>query len=176
MAIIKVKSWYQLDFSLLKASEAKDVLLRIDNVMSELKSFKLVGKWFFLFEEDTIRVRIKSKNGGALKKEIDKLVTVNNLSPSDKLPFSEYQESDETMFNLTIAEAFADIMSEVTKLTISKLKGNLSFDNYRVLERLQHCMFNNLLTFSFKKEEYFLQQRLLERFRQQADKDFENKV
>ncbi len=176
MAIIKVKSWYQLDFSLPNASEAKDVLLRVDKVMSELKSLKFIVKWFFLFEGDTIRVRIKSKSGDVLKTEIDRLVAVNNLDPNDKLPFSEYQESDETMFNSTIAEAFADIMSEVTKLTISKLKGSLEFDNYRVLERLQHCMFNNLLTLSFKNEEHFLQQRLLERIGQQSDKDFENKL
>lgn len=168
--------WYQLDFTLQEASKAKDVLLKIDKVISQLIEEKIVSKWFFLFEGDTIRVRIKSKNGESLKTGLDKLVKTNNLSLSDKLHFSEYEESDETMFNPTVAEAFADIMSEVTKLTIGKLKGNLSFNNYRVLERFQHCMFNSLLTLSFKTEEHFIQQRLLERIGQPFDQDFENKL
>jgi cob(I)alamin adenosyltransferase len=50
------------------------------------------------------------------------------------------------------------------------------FDNYRALERIQHCMFNTLATLSFKTEEHFLKQRLLERLRQSADEDFENKL
>ncbi len=176
MAIITLKGWYQLDFSLPSAGEAKKVLLSIDAVMTDMKSSKLVDLWFFLFEGDTIRVRIKSKDKVGLKKGLDRLAMTHNLTPSDKLSFSEYQENDETMFNETVAGSFAKIMSEVTILTIGKLKSELDFDNYRVLERLQHCMFNVLLTLGFKNEEHFLINRLHERIGKPSDKDFENKI
>lgn len=173
--IITVKNWYQLDFELSDASRAKETLLKIDNVMSELKSNKLVSSWFFLYEGATIRVRIKSSSETKLKEELEKLARAEGLVLSNNLPFSQYQESDEMMPNEDFVKSFATIMSEVTKLTISKLKGGAGFDNYRALERIQHCMFNNLATLSFKSEEHFLQQRLLERLRQSFDSDLENK-
>ena len=179
MATFKIPGWYQLDYEIsdnTSPTEVKSTLLKVDKVISKLKSLGLVSKWFFLYENDTIRVRMKSDNKKKLKEKLDKLSSAEGLIQSDKLLFSKYEESDEMMFNITIASAFSNIMSEVTKLTIAKLKGNLSFDNYRVIERLQHCMFNNLITLSLKKEEYFLVQRLHERTRKPSDKDFENKV
>jgi len=176
MANITLKDWYQLDYSLPNASEAKTVLLKIKEVVSQLKSLGLANAWFFLFEGDTIRVRLESSDKNELQKKLVELSSNNKLVQSDNLPFSDYQESEEQLFNETFVEGFAKIMVEVTKLTIAKLKNDVEFDNYRALERLQHCMFNNLLTLSFKKEEYFLLQRLMERTRKPSDKDFENKI
>lgn len=176
MAIITLKNWYQLDFVLANASEAKSVLLKIDELMSHLQKAKLTNSWFFLFEGDTIRVRMQSTSKKKLQDDIQKLSQTKELSISSKLPFSDYQEGDEMMFNELFVESFAKIMSEVTKMTIEKLRGKTTFDTYRALERLQHCMFNNLATLSFKGEEHFLQQRFLERIRQSFDKDFESKI
>ncbi|OGM19754.1 hypothetical protein A2686_05380 [Candidatus Woesebacteria bacterium RIFCSPHIGHO2_01_FULL_38_10] len=176
MAIITLKNWYQLDFKSSNVAKVKVILLKIDTVMSTLKKEELIDSWFFLYEGDTIRIRMFSKNREGLQGRLIELSAKKGLETSDKLPFSDYQEGDEMMFNESVVEAFAKIMSEVTLLTISKLKDGISFDNYRVLERLQHCMYNNLLTLSFKSEESFLQQRLLERTRQSFDNDFENKI
>lgn len=176
MAIITLKDWYQLDFVLPDVPQAKSTLLKIDELMAELRTKKLVPTWFFLFEGNTIRVRMESLHKNDLYVELQKLSQAKGLSLSDKLPFSDYQEDDEMMHNESFVESFAKIMCEVTKMTIEKLRGDTTFSNYRVLERLQHCMFNNLATLSFKSEENFLQQRLLERMRQSFDADFENKI
>jgi len=176
MTLLTLKDWYQLDFALPNALEAKTVLIKINELMVELRAVKLAGFWFFLFEGDTVRVRMQSVNKEGLREKIHKLALTKGLTISSKLPFSDYQEGDEMMFNESFVESFAKIMSEVTKITIKKLKGRTAFDTYRALERLQHCMFNNLATLSNKSEEHFLQQRLLERVRQSFDKDFENYV
>lgn len=174
--MITLKDWYQLDFSLPNPSFAKNVLLSIDKIMTQLVSKNLIKSWFFLYEGDTIRIRMKGKNAGELEKELTNLASKNNLELSDKLSFSEYQESDETLFNKEFVEAFTKIMSEATNITIQKLKGELQYDNYRALERLQHCLFNIMLTLGFKTEEHFLVQRLHERVGRNSDKDFENKL
>lgn len=177
MAIITIKGWYQIDYEISnKFTEIKSTLLGINEMFLKLESVGIVERWFFLYENDTIRVRIKSKTEKKLKKKLDDLSSNKGLTQSNKLVFSTYQESDETMFSESVATAFAEIMSEVTKLTVAKLRKGLSFDNYRVLERLQHCMFNNLLTLGGKSEEYFLINRLHERIGRSGDKDFENKV
>ena len=86
---------------------------------------------------------------------------------------TDYQEGDEMLYSSDVVETFANVMSEVTELMIKKLKNETSFQSYRVLERLQHCMFNNMCALKLKGEEYFLQQRLLERTRQTFDNDFD---
>lgn len=176
MAMITLNDWYQCDFKLPSVPEAKATLLKIADLITKLQTASLVDSWFFLFEVDTIRVRMRSQNKVNLQKELTEIASRLNLSMSDKLPFSDYQEGDEMMFNDTFIESFANIMSEVTKLTISKLRADINFDNYRVLERIHHCMFDNLATLSFKPEEHFLKQRLQERIGQPFDSDFENKT
>jgi hypothetical protein len=64
-------------------------------------------------------------------------------------------------------------MSEVTSLLIKKLRKETNFENYRVIERLQHCIFNAFIPLQFKPEEYFLQQRILERIGKPFDKKFD---
>lgn len=175
--IITLKNWYQVDFELpADALRAKETLLKIESIMSVLKSKELESSWFFLYEGATIRIRIESPNEEGLKSELERLAAENGLEFSDKLSLSPYQESDEMMPNEAFVESFAKIMSEVTTLTISKLKEETDFENYRTLERIHHCMFNNLATLSLKSEEHFLQQRLSERLRKPFDNDFENKV
>lgn len=176
MAIITLKSWFQLDFDLPNALVAKKVILNINDLMEELKTLHLVSDWFFLYEGNTVRVRMKSKNKKALGEKLKLLSRSKGLKQSNKLPFSHYQEGDEMMFNAAFVERFAAIMSEITQLTIEKMREDITFDNYRALERIQHCMFNNLATLSFKSEEHFLKQRLLERTRQPLDNNFENKL
>ncbi len=173
---ITLKNWYQLDFELSDGREAKNILLKIDAILHDLQVSGLAGKWFFLFEGNTVRVRIESRDKTKLKEKLNELATNNGLTPSSKLPFSEYQESDDSLFNEVVVKSFAEMMSEATKLTIGKLKGNISFDNYRLLERVQHCLFNNMLTLGFKPEEAFLISRLYERTGKPSDKDFENKI
>ena len=174
MTIIILKNWHQLDFTL--KNPLKD-LLEIASIMKTLKKDKLISKWFFLFEGKTIRVRMKSKNSKQLLKMLTRLSLQAGLQMDSGLPFSNYQEGDEMLFNKDVVEAFANIMSETTQLVIKKLKNETDFVNYRVLERLQHCIFNNMLMFftHINAEEYFLQQRLLERTRQPFDSDFDLK-
>jgi len=95
---------------------------------------------------------------------------------AESLPFSEYAEGSEMLFNEGVVKSFANIMSEVTQLTIKKIKKERQFDTYRMMERISHCLFNNMAGISSKSEEYFLAQRLKERTRQAFDSDFENKV
>ena len=174
--IITLNHWYQLDIKLPDALKARETLLKIDKIISALNSKELVTNWFFLYERDTLRIRMQSPNKAELKNLLDILLSKEGLATSEKLPFSEYQETNEMMPDESFVESFAKIMSEITKLTITKLKKDSALDNYRALERLQHCMFNNLATLSFKNEEHFLEQRLKERLGQVFDNDFENKI
>jgi hypothetical protein len=80
------------------------------------------------------------------------------------------------LLNEETARIFANIMSEVTQLTIGKLKKEIQFDNYRIMERINHCIFNNMAVSSGQSEEYLLIQRLSERLGMKFDSDFENQV
>ncbi len=175
MAIITLQDWYQLDYQL-PNSEKRATVLKIADVMSRLRAEGLVDMWFFLYEGKTIRVRMKSGDKNVLKERLKILVASEELEESEKLPFSEYQEGSEMLFNETFVEFFAKVMSLATELTVSKLREEIEFDTYTALERVHHCMFNNMAGLSLKPEEYFLVQRLQERTRKPFDRDFENKI
>jgi hypothetical protein len=173
MSTIVVKDWYQLDFKM--KSPITD-LKKIDAIMQELTKLDLVSKWFFLFEVTVIRVRMESSNKAELHKKLNNLSIANKLELSESLPFSDYAESSETLFNEETIKRFANIMSEITQLTVKKIKQDNKFDTYRIMERISHCVFNNMAGTSFKKEEYFLNQRIKERIGQAFDNDFESKI
>jgi len=173
MSTIVIKNWYQLDY---KMKNPVTDLKKIDMIMQKLAKGGLVLKWFFLFEQGpVIRVRIESPNKDELCKRLDELSSDCGLKTAESLPFSEYAERSETLFNEETIKRFSNIMSEVTQLTIKKIKKENQFDTYRMVERISHCLFNNMAGVSFKTEEYFLSQRLKERRRQVFDGDFENK-
>lgn len=173
MSIITLKDWYQFDFKI--KSPLKD-LKAIDMVMVTLKKEGLISKWFFLFEGKVIRIRMASLDKKELEKRLKELLDKHGLEFSDTLQFSEYAEGSETLFNEEVVKRFANIMVEVTQLTIKKIKENTKFDTYRLMERLSHCLFNNMASLSFKTEEHFLAQRIKERLGQEFDGDFENKI
>lgn len=172
MSSIYLKNWYQLDFQIQNSIED---LKKIDSVMEGLRKEKLILKWFFLFEGLSIRVRMHAmyKNGKILKEKLEELSNENCLIAAETLPFSPYAESTESLFNEDVVEGFANIMCEITQLTIKKIKKQTSFNNYRLVERISHCAFDIIATLSGKSEEHSLQQRLLERFRKPFDDNFE---
>lgn len=111
-----------------------------------------------------------------LKKKLTELAYKKNLEIYDKKPFEKYVEGSDDLFNEEVAKSFANIMSEVTQLTIKKLKKQTHFDNYKIMERISHCLFNNMGGLAYKSEEQFLAQRFKERIGQPFDGDFENKL
>ena len=52
-------------------------------------------------------------------------------------------------------------MSELSEFTIQRFENKVHFSNYRLVERLSHCIFNNV--YGLPTEEYFLLKRILER-------------
>ena len=158
MTQITLPEWYQFDIEI-KGTTPKQTLQRIVKVIEVIKS----EKWFFLYENTTICVRLKSKKSKELEVAIKDLTAKQNLTISPGLPFQAYWEDEATFTNLQVLEVFANIMSEVTELTIGKLKGQTTYSNYTLVERLSHCIFNNI--FGLPTEEYFLLKRLLERLR-----------
>ncbi len=70
MSEIVLRDWYQLDFQI--QNHTKD-LQKIDSVMERLEQDDLVSKWFFLWEGETIRVRMKSNNKEELEKKLTEL-------------------------------------------------------------------------------------------------------
>ena len=173
MSSFIIKTWYQLDFQI--SNPAED-LMKINSIMDNLKGQEIISRWFFLFEGETIRVRMQSKNKGILQENITELSEKYILAIDNEYPFSEYTESSDLLFNEETAKIFANIMSEVTQFTIGKLKKEIQFDNYRIMERINHCIFNNMAVSSGQSEEYLLIQRLSERLGMKFDSDFENQV
>jgi len=178
--ILTLKDWYQLDFVLPAPEEAKRTLIKVSNVIEILIDKKIVNKWFFLFEGDSLagdslRVRMKSNNKDLLESSLKIEASKQQLKFSDKLPFSDYQESDAVLFNERFLRSFANIMCEVSEIAIAKLNDGLNFDNYRAIERLNHCIFDVFGTLSFKGELYFITQYYLEKSGQPFDGNFEDK-
>ena len=171
MSNIILQNWYQLDFEMQNCTEN---LLRVDEVIEMLRNKGLISKWFFLWERRTIRVRMESDNRAELEKEINKLSQEKGLRLDDKLTFSSYHEEDQYFFDEAIVEAFANIMSEVTKITVKKAKREIQFDNYIIMERLSHCIFLSFAWLSGKPESHFLIRRILEQVG--MDRDFESRI
>ena len=171
MSDIHLADWYQLDFQI---QNHVDDLLKIDQVMENLRQEGLISKWFFLWEGKTIRIRMKSNDRTSLNKRLSELAQESNLIIDSEYPFSDYKEREDHFFSGEIVEAFANIMSEVTQIAVKKAKGQIQFDNYRAMERICHCIFNALAGLSGKPEVHFLMQRTLERGG--LDRDFENRI
>lgn len=142
MSVIPLPHWYQIDF--LIQGTAKTVLTTVASLIEELKKEKLISKWFFLYENDTIRIRFKASDAKALKKVIDSFIDTKKLTPSPKLPFGGYEESSESFDSEDSVETFANIMSELSDLSIKRLSNPETFEPYKLLERLTHCIFNNI--------------------------------
>ena len=153
--------------------------------MEDLKSKRIISRWFFLHEceqfEDgnyrvTYRIRMHSKDRMLLEGEINKQSKDSGLIKDDKYIFSNYSESKTVFENEVIIEAFANIMSEITQLMIKKFSKDINFNNFVLMERISHCLFNNMAGFCCKTEEYFLEQRLNQRLSKSFDNNFENLV
>ena len=134
MSTVIVKDWYQLDFKIRKPTVD---LKKIDSVMKILKSEDLISKWFFLFEGLTIRVRMASLKKKELQVRLSELANSQGIEFTERLPFSKYAEGGEMLFNEEVVKRFANIMSEVTQLTIKKIKQETQFDTYRIMERIR---------------------------------------
>ncbi|GEM_PF-6626561 len=156
---INISNWYQVDFD---TNIYKQTLVSISNLLIELKNQGLVDKWFYLFEGKTIRVRLHSHKGISLGKTIGEKVAQFGLSISQGLPFQGYWETTDAFTTPEVAEAFANIMAELTQITTTRLDKPGQFSNYKLVERLSHCIFNNV--YGAPTEEYFLLKRLLERY------------
>lgn len=150
--------WYQLDFDIITPISS---LEGISKLMSVLGNQGLVDKWFYLFEGATIRVRMHSLKDKGLEQTIKENASKNNLSISSQHSFEGYWETTDAFEDAIVVETFANIMSDLSALTITRLHGK-QFSNYRLTERLSHCIFNNV--YGLPTEEYFLLKRLLERF------------
>lgn len=141
MTFLTLKNWYQIDFKI--DGSAKATLLKISKLVDELKENDLIKDWFYLFENTTIRVRFNSLSSEDLKLAITNSTSVLGLSTVPEKPFESYVEGNDMFANVEVVETFANIMSILTSLTIKRL-GNANFSNFRLMERLTHCIFNNI--------------------------------
>lgn len=175
MSSIKLENWYQVDFKFHR--DPQEVLEGINSVMENLQEESLLYRWFFLWEGDTVRIRMMSKDKGSLRERLFDLAAQAGLVLNEEHPFSDYEEDSSVLYDEEVVKRFANIMSEATKLVVQKTKGRTKFSNYRVIERLSHCLFNNiagLVPLRDKNEVQFLVSRLRERLGEEYDDDFEN--
>lgn len=141
MTLLTLKDWYQIDFKI--DSSPKTTLQKVSKLVTELKNKGLVKGWFYLFENTTIRVRFNSLSSEDLKSAITNSTSVLGLVTVPEKPFEPYVEGDDMFANVEVVETFANIMSDLTSLTIKRL-ADASFSNFRLMERLTHCIFNNI--------------------------------
>src|SRR3989338_10286218 len=137
---IDIPDWYQLDFDI---SQPKNTLEGASKLMGELISKEVINKWFYLFEGSTIRIRMHSLQPQNLEKIIKEGASKLSLSISTQHPFEGYWETTDAFEDVQVAETFANIMSSLTSLKITRLDGK-QISNYRLVERLSHCIFNNV--------------------------------
>lgn len=154
---IDIPNWFQVDFDITVPKKTLEDILKL---MQGLISKKLVDKWFYLFEVRTIRVRMHTSKSSSLTQMVNQEVAQLGLVISTEHPFEGYWETTDVFEDITVVKAFADIMSTLTALSVTRFKGK-ALSNYRLVERLSHCIFNNV--YGLPTEEYFLLKRLLER-------------
>ena len=154
--LITLKDWYQLDFKLDKPPKA--VIKGVAQLVSDLKAKKLVDKWFYLFEGKTFRVRFRSSNPDGLNKRISETAQKLGLTLDLERPFEPYSEDDDMFANSETVETFANMMAELSNLTSQRVDNKKLFGNYRLVERLSHCIFNNV--YGSDTEIYFLLKRI----------------
>lgn len=153
---ITLPDWYQIDFKIEKS--VRVIIQKVANLAKELKSKSLIKKWFYLYENTTVRVRFKSKKPRELERAIDNFAKTQKLIISEALKFGPYWESTGIFPDIQTLKGFANIMSELSELTIAKAEGQVKFSNYILTERLSHCIFNNI--YGTDTEAYFLLKRL----------------
>jgi hypothetical protein len=192
---VYLKGWYQLDFWMRDKNNlqmAKEDILNIDMFINEFNKLTgLISKWFFLWEINKIRVRIKTKNGispeNEFRKKIDELGYINklviievkdfhiddsNMEPIE--PFSIYVESKEQFSNERVLITFVNVMCEISSLAIEKFKiGKEYFNNFYVISILTHCIYNNFAGYSSRTELELAIHRLVAGI--PKNYDFENK-
>ena len=141
MTLLTLKDWYQIDFKV--DGKPKITLQKISKLVDELKKTDLIKGWFYLFEYTTIRIRFNSFRPEDLKSTITTSASKLGLVSVPDKPFEPYVEGDDMFANIEVVETFANIMSDLTSLTIKRLD-NANFSNFRLMERLTHCIFNNI--------------------------------
>jgi len=141
MTLITLKDWYQIDFKI--DGGPKATLQKISKLVDELKKSDLIKSWFYLFEHTTIRIRFNSLRPEDLNSAIAIFVSKLGLVAIPEKPFEPYVEDDDVFANIEVVETFAKIMANLTSLTIKRLVG-ANFSNFRLMERLTHCIFNNI--------------------------------
>jgi hypothetical protein len=156
MSTITLENWYQVDFTIV--GSPKNLLKKISNLVDILKSKNLTSKWFFLYEGQTIRLRFRTTDADSLAKEIEAFSISGKVPIPDTHKFERYFEDQAVFDNPRVMEAFANIMSEVTDITIEKLKENLTFSNYTLLKTFSHCIFDTI--YGLPIEPYLLLKRL----------------
>lgn len=161
---IDIPNWYQLDFDI---TTARITLQNIAKLVAELKKKKIIDKWFYLFEGNSIRVRFYSVK----QSELEKVITISakklGLTISSDHTFEQYWETTDAFSNIEVAETFANIMASLTELSITRIDKPGVFNNYKLVERLSHCIFNNV--YGSPTEEYFLLKRFAQRFGDNID-------
>lgn len=167
----------------------KGDILNIDRLINESKDGTgLIDRWFFLFEITKIRLRIKSNDKNNLEERFREKIKnplykgklkiieegeIDNSPIEPVKPFSCYKESKNDFFNEDVVLAFANLMSEISGLAIKKFRnGKDFFNNLKVMERIFHCIFNNLANYSGKNINNFAQSLIT---LSAIDLDFENK-
>lgn len=160
---IYVPGWFQIDFETIEQEDTTVTLRKIFKLIKALKDLSLITKWFFLHENKTIRVRFKTKKNKILKNLIDKLCEKKAIKIDKIKNFEKYWEANWAFENLDCILVFADIMFQISELVIKKEEGEIKFENYRLVERISHCIHN--IIYGTMTEEAFLIRRLNERYK-----------
>jgi hypothetical protein len=187
---ITLKDWYQIDF-LIDGNNPIGVLKGVVDLMEAFNISRWFFLWEPVVYKngvlliDLLRVRFQSDISNSFKIKFQNMASEKNIqiatSENEKVrnankelensgstfrvlvPFSDYEEDKSNFFHEDVLRAFADIMSEATQLTIKKFKKEIEFKNYRVLERISHCLFNNIAGKCSSNEIIFLDMRASER-------------
>lgn len=141
MTLLILTDWYQIDFKI--EVNPKTTLQKVSKLVAELKNKGLIKDWFYLFENTTIRVRFNTLKSEDLKSTITNYASILGLVTVPEKPFEPYVEGDDMFTNIEVVETFANIMADLTSLTIKRL-ADANFSNFRLIERLTHCIFNNI--------------------------------
>jgi hypothetical protein len=154
---ITLPNWYQLDFTTLgdMRRTIREVILIVDKLLQK----KLITKWFYLYAGETIRVRFKSsKKMSQIQTAIKKIITDSPLNIHHQHKLEKYSEDKELFSQKEVMERFANIMVEITQLSVAKFNKKIDFGNYRMTKHITHCIFNNI--YGLDVENYFLLKRL----------------